>query len=58
MTQLTNCPACQAPLSNYEQKERECFACGWSQYHNLNDTIPTTPKTFEYDTETDDETMD
>jgi Zn ribbon nucleic-acid-binding protein len=58
MNNLTNCPNCNAELSNYEQKERECFGCGWSQYAAPNDTIKTRPQNFEFDREIDDETMD
>jgi hypothetical protein len=45
-------------LSNFEQKERECFSCGWSEYENPNDTVPNVPEDFEYDREIDDDTQD
>ena len=49
MHQLNNCPKCQAKLSNWEQKERECFTCGWSEEK---------PKVNEYDREIDDDSQD
>jgi Zn ribbon nucleic-acid-binding protein len=56
--ELTHCPQCSSQLSNYEQKERECFSCGWSEHEGLNDTRKNVPPDFEYDREIDDETMD
>lgn len=32
MTELNNCPQCNAPLSEYEKKEGECFSCGWCDH--------------------------
>lgn len=58
---LPNCPIpeCGSPLSNYEQKERECFSCGWKEDDKLlNDTRPNVPPEYEYDREIDDETED
>ena len=50
MAELNNCPKCKAQLSNYEQKERECFTCGWAEQDNTDST--------EYDAELDDDSQD
>jgi hypothetical protein len=59
---LPNCPnnQCNAALSNYEQKERECFTCGWKEDDpaNITGTIANVPVNYEYDREIDDDTHD
>ncbi len=55
---INRCPECDALLSDWEQTERECFTCGWSEHQNPNDTTSRVPPDFEFDREIDDENHD